>query len=429
MTSSPSLGGIIADAVRGNVGGDVIIGAMNVPRLQVSERLRELVSYDKFAGGVPRMLVLESQYWLDIACINAARRMGWELERIPVALEGVMPRENVARLLHALGEFKPDFILSVNLSGMDVDGLFARLFEDLRIPYVTWFVDDPRTIIGGITAFASGYSMALSWDEGYLEYLSGAGFPSVHHVPLAVDDTVFHAEPSDSWDLPPSFVGNSNIAFAEREWAYFAEKKGLMEALREAFDAGRVNRATFIQGLDQMLPADVVARVDADEKRHAELLCFVEGTRRLRYELACTLVPEGLVLRGDDDWKRHFPEAGGGVNYMRELPDYYRRCAVNVNITSLQMPTTVNQRVFDCPAAGGFLLTDAQSGLRKLFDVENEAACYSSFEECRELFRHYRTHPAARTEIACRARRRILGEHTYAHRLEKIAALVKERFG
>jgi len=93
------------------------------------------------------------------------------------------------------------------------------------------------------------------------------------------------------------------------------------------------------------------------------------------------------------------------------------------------MPTAVNQRVLDCPAAGGFLLTDAQAALEDMFDVKREVACYSTLDECRHLLHAYRRNPGARRQITARARIRILGEHTYARRLQTIAAILKERFG
>ncbi len=391
--------------------------------------MRELLSYDKFAGDETRILILQSQYWLDSACIHAARDLGWTLATVPVPLEGVLPRASLEELLRTLGEFKPDFILSVNLSGMDVDGLFAGLFEDLQIPYVTWFVDDPRTIIMGNSAFASAYSVALTWDAAYVDYLGSVGFPAVHHLPLAVDPHVFNAEPADTWVFPPTFVGNSMISFAEREWAWLEDHAKLADAVRHAFDEGSVTRERFGQGLDAMLEGGLLERLDADQKRHAELLMFVEGTRRLRRELVEALAPDGLEVRGDEEWRRVVPGARGAVNYVEDLPGFYRLCEVNLNVTSIQMPSTVNQRVFDCPAAGGFLLTDAQAELGELFDLEQETACYASIDECRDLLKFYRGHSEARRRIASNARRRILSEHTYAHRLRALEAIVKERFG
>jgi spore maturation protein CgeB len=398
-------------------------------RLKVSERLRELLSYDKFAGDVPRLLILQSRYWLDDACRNAAERLGWELAMAPVPQEGVMPREQVADLLQTLGEFRPDFILTVNLGGMDETGLFAGLFEDLQIPYVTWFVDDPRTIIMGRTVYASEYAMALTWDAAYVEYLRAAGFANVHVVPLGVDDTVFDAEPAETWTHSPTFVGNSMVSFAEREWAWMEDYPDLARGLREAFDGGRVTRDAFGAGLSALLDPELVVGLDEEQERHADLLFFVEGTRRLRHALVETLTPEGLQVRGDEEWKRLIPDAGGPLNYAEALPAFYRECEINLNTTSIQMPHAVNQRVFDCPAAGGFLLTDAQSSLADLFDVAREVACYANLEECRELYRYYLARPAQRRAIASAARARVLGEHTYRHRLERIASLLAGHFG
>ena len=141
------------------------IPGMSSPRLNVSERMRSLLAYPKLAGSVPRIFILQSDYWLDGACANAAHALGWELESARVEIHGVMSKELVGELLNALIRFRPDFIFTVNLSGMDVDGMFARLFDDLRMPYVTWFVDDPRTIVMGRDCYATDHAVALTWDE------------------------------------------------------------------------------------------------------------------------------------------------------------------------------------------------------------------------------------------------------------------------
>ncbi len=388
-----------------------------------------MLAYSKFAGPTPRLLILRSQYWLDGACLNAAHQLGWEVETVPVVAAGVLPRESVAQLMETLAHFRPDFLLTINLSGMDTQGLFAQIFGDLAIPYVTWFVDDPRTILMDRDVFATEYAVALTWEAAYEPYLRTCGYPLVACMPLAVDPHLFNAEPPESWQCPPTFVGNSMIDFAEREWAWIDEREELATAMRKAFDEGHVTRERFAAGLDHLLSDALVYELDADERRHSELLFFIEGTRRRRHALADALVPLGMQLRGDNGWENAFTLAGGGVHYEQELATFYRDCPININTTSIQMLTAVNQRVFDCPAAGGFLLTDAQASLDELFDVESETARYGSLDECRELLLHFQKHPQQRRAITERARKRILGEHTYAHRLERIAALLKDKYG
>jgi spore maturation protein CgeB len=136
----------------------------------------------------------------------------------------------------------------------------------------------------------------------------------------------------------------------------------------------RTPRARFATGLEALLPRPLFDSLDADQRRHAELLFFLDGTRRLRRDPIRKLIPYGLEVRGDDGWREVCERPGPAISYRYDLPVFYRRCMLNLNATSLQMPTAINQRVFDCPAAGGFPLTDVQAALDDLFDVEREVA-------------------------------------------------------
>ena len=398
------------------------------PRLNVSARLRDLMAYDKLTGDVPKVLVLESDYWLDRACLSAARDLGWEVACAPVRMEGRMPRDMVATLLETLTTFRPDFILTVNLSGMDEGGLFAGLFSDLAVPYVTWFVDDPRTILMGRSQYASDYAVALTWESAYIPYLRACGFPEVQPLPLAVDPALFNAPPADEHPLPPAFVGNSMTDFAAREWAWIEDKPALAQALREAFAQGHVTRERFAEGLDAMIDPGFAATLDSDAQRHAEMFCFIEGTRRLRARVVQAAAPEGLEVFGDEGWQSVVPVSKDYIDYRAQLPTFYRACPVNLNITSIQMASTVNQRVFDCPAAGGFLLSDDQADLDNLFDRDSEVVTYQSPEEARDLLCYFNAHPEARRPVIERAQARIRAQHTYHHRLHRIVDILRHRF-
>lgn len=391
--------------------------------------MREIMGYRRFAGPKPRMLLFRSHYWLDAACEKAAAALGWETRSITMTMEGAAPRETIAELLYALAEFRPDFLLSINLSGMDEQGLFARFFDDLALPHVTWFVDDPRTIMIDRDCFGGSHAVALSWEPAYIPWLEARGFGLVAEMPLAADTSLFDAPPAATWHDPPSFVGNSMRGPAEKEWAWVRERPTLAAAVDDAFARGMVTRERFAEGLGAILEPAALAAFDEHERRHAEILIFVEGTRRLREALLSALTPEGVVARGDVGWAAVTPHTGPPVDYARELPAHYRACPVNLNCTSIQMAAAVNQRVFDCAAAGGFLLTDAQPSLDALFDLPRECATFATPGECHEKLRHYLANPQARVDIASRARARVLGEHTYRHRLQEMAKMLRQRFG
>ncbi len=388
--------------------------------LEISPRLRALMRYRKFAGETPRMLIGHSQYWVDDACIRAAERMGWAVHKTPMVMKGQISRDQLKELFESLVTFKPDFILTANLSGMDVDGVLARFYADLAIPHATWFVDEPRSIVMGKQAFASEYAVAFTWERAYIPYLKQAGFAAAHHLPLAADTTYFDAEPASCWTHDTTFVASSMTAFAAREFDRLAHWPQLESAVRDALDNGNVTRESFGEGLESIIDTSVLHSVDEHGRRQAELVCFIEGTRRLRHAFVNDLAVDGLEVYGDDGWRDAGIANSPSVHYAEGLPDLYRSSKINLNLTSIQMPTAVNQRVFDCPAAGGFLLTDAQADLETLFDAPNETARFTGFDEARDLIRYYNTHETERLAITRRARARIMAEHTYEHRLRSV---------
>jgi spore maturation protein CgeB len=397
-------------------------------RLEITPALANHMAYDKFRSDPIRLLILEGDYWIDRACARAAEAMGWDVVRCPVKMVGTMPREMLKELFNAIVTHRPDFVLSVNLSGMDVDGMLAGFLADLKIPHATWFVDGPRAIMAGNHASATDYAVAYTWEPAYVEYLEGCGFGGVYVSPLAVDETLFNQEPVDIHPHPPSFVGDSMVQHAAREWPFIEQIPSLKAAVECAFEAGRVDRQLFSRGVEAIL-GDGADAFSADDLHHAERIFFIEGTRRLRHELAVQLGPHGLHVRGDRQWEEVTPDFGPPLGYFDELAPFYRDCSVNLNTTSVQMATAVNQRVFDCPAAGGFLLTDEQGQLGELFDQEKEIVGYSTLEEARELMTWFLDRPGARREIIEHAQRRIFGEHTYRHRLDRIAEQMKAIYG
>jgi spore maturation protein CgeB len=150
------------------------------------------------------------------------------------------------------------------------------------------------------------------------------------------------------------------------------------------------------------------------------------ATRELRKELANQLSGQGLHLYGDEGWKSLAPgiPLHPQVDYYIELASIYRN-SVHLNATSFQMPTAVNQRLFDVPVSGGVLITDNQEAAHELFE-ENELLLYDSPEEAKELAEQVLRNPTDAARRMERAAQRTQHEHTYTHRLESILAIVRD---
>ena len=397
------------------------------PRLRITPGLRRFLDYPKFAGPT-RMLVLETDYFFERSWLRSAQSLGWQTATVRSVMVGGLTRDDVQHLFTTLGEFQPDFILASNYAGMDVEGMFSRFFEDARIPYVSWFTDTPRMILYDRKLHVSPYMVAATWERAYTKHFEDLGFQHVHYMPLATDPFLFQGPPSQRCARDLAFVGVSMIEQAEEAWEKLESLPEVVRAIHQAFDEGRITRDAFAQGIRAILDPDLLTPCTASDLRHIELCIIYEATRRQRADMVRQLDPYGVEVRGDPSWTRLTARAGGAVGYFDDLAPFYRTTKINLNSTSLQMRSAVNQRVFDCPAAGGFLITDGQGDIAELFDSNTEVVTYATLDELADKVDYYLKHPDARLPIIRRAQQRIAAQHTHAHRLRTLELYLRERY-
>jgi spore maturation protein CgeB len=147
----------------------------------------------------------------------------------------------------------------------------------------------------------------------------------------------------------------------------------------------------------------------------------------LRKEMAEACLPLGLATFGDPDgWRALLGNgvaAHADIDYRTGLSAVYRSIAINLNVTSCQMPTAVNQRVFDVPLCGGFVLSDSQSDIGELF-ASDEIAVYFSRSDLIDKISYFRARPDEREHLAANARAAVLARHTYDHRIVEIEKIL-----
>lgn len=88
----------------------------------------------------------------------------------------------------------------------------------------------------------------------------------------------------------------------------------------------------------------------------------------------------------------------------------------------------VNTRTFELAAAGACQVVDFKEDLARLFTPGEEVVTYRDPGELRHQLDYYLAHPDEARDIGERARKRALSEHTLAHRIEEILAVVEARF-
>jgi spore maturation protein CgeB len=381
------------------------------------------LDYQKLKEPPFRVLLLDSGYHTVRECRKGLEKLGHSVFTISPG------PDFIRRLLNLLVEARPDFLLAINHLGFDEEGKLTELLTELKIPFASWYVDSPTYILyhGGVNC--SPWCAIFCWERSYLKPVEEMGFNSPAFLPLATDPEVFQPGVGGSmhFTLTLSFVGES-MDTNRKKW----EKKLPARAGREI---ETLNCDPFLKDrkgeIVDLFPSLAGYTADFRSRLDMEAALIWKATQDYRVRLARSLMPLGLVIYGDSGWKRLIGKkerVRPPVNYFRELPGVYRATAVNINCTSFQMKTAVNQRVFDVPACGGFLLSDHQEDMGSFFEVGKEAICFRSLEEAASLAAHYLGNEGERKRIAEAARRRILTEHTYEKRMATLVAAMRKRF-
>jgi spore maturation protein CgeB len=97
--------------------------------------------------------------------------------------------------------------------------------------------------------------------------------------------------------------------------------------------------------------------------------------------------------------------------------EVYNSARINLNVhTWFGQGSGMNLRLFEVPAAGGFLLTDWVAEIDGAYRQDEHLVCWRTVEELREKVTYYLAHEDERRAIAARGREHFLRHHTYAAR-------------
>ncbi|MDL2316595.1 glycosyltransferase [Desulfovibrio sp. OttesenSCG-928-A18] len=433
--------------------------------------------YPRFAGGKARILLLTSQYFLMGEIVAACRRLDLPHHLLQIPSGDMGSNAFVKELLEAVLSFRPDFVFTINHLGVDREGVLVSLLEKLRLPLASWFVDNPHLILYLYQRLVNPWTAIFTWDADNLESLRDLGFAHVQYLPLGVDPTRFspcfgqpaapapasaarnaapYAAPdaaqfarfsqsararlglAPAWDGRISFVGNSmryKVAERLRKTRLPAPLLQSYQQVAAGFAASNERSvAGYLRSARPDLARAFDAVTDVEQRLNYETLVTWEST--LRYRLSCIrgILPLRPLIAGDKGWRELLPEDDSWLykselSYYDELPLFYPLAQINFNCTSKQMKGAVNQRVFDVPATGAFLLTDYREQVEKLFEPGREIICYRTPEEALALAGEYLERPAQREAVAKAARRRILNEHSYDHRILALADSMRRIYG
>ncbi|MBP2673623.1 MAG: CgeB family protein [Deltaproteobacteria bacterium] len=404
----------------------------------VSFRLWDRLRYPKFRADRLTVALFDFHYFLTEEVARALEALGHTVVRVRGRKEETCG-DILGRAVETIASDRPDFFLTMNHFGFDEDGALADLFRSIEMPAAIWYVDSPDLVVRAFPKNVSPYSCLFVWDENYVGSMKALGFGNVSYLPLAADETVFRpfalsVAERRKIGSDVGFVGNSMVG-PSREALLEVHRELRPAVERTAQRLGAARDIPFREAADAAMHEGERAAYDAlgaKEKSAFEAAVLWRATLLYRLSRLRALEEFRPFVRGDAGWKGLLNgkfRLGPQLNYYKELPSFYNACKVSFNATSVQMGTAVNQRAFDVPACGAFLLTDHQPSIEALFDVGEEMITYMDIDEIDDLARFYLRNDAAREAVAGKGRSRVLGEHTYRHRVDAIVRRLRELYG
>jgi spore maturation protein CgeB len=415
-------------------------------RLQAMDAFTRTARAPRFRSGQARVLLLRRPYFLYREIESALERLGMPVAVVEIPEEDAALGPFAERLLGQVAAFRPDFALTVNHFGLDREGRLAALLEDMGLPLASWFVDSPALILADYPDLSTSGTCVFTYDADNVDWLKGRGFSRAHYLPLATDERCFApgGEVPEAWRARVSFVGDSMVAPVARLVAAAGLsarfRAALPEVARGFARSGEASPVRFLGAAYPELHAERAAMANPEQRLACERSVTFAAAGSYRADCVRALLPFGPLVAGDEGWRQVLGPPGllrgegdsgwrahGPLEYYSELPRFYQGAEVNFNCTSAQMKGAVNQRVFDVPACGGFLVTDRRDQLAALFD-ETELACYGEPGEIGEVVARWLADPRGRGRLAERARRRVLAEHTYERRVARLAGIMRDTF-
>lgn len=397
------------------------------------------ISYPKFRNKKPKVLFFHRPYFLMGEITAALERLGIEFCSVDIGTGDTVRDGFVEDLLRTVLEFKPDFALTVNHFGVDREGKLTDLLLKLKLPLASWFVDNPHLILYRYADVLPDLTAIFTYDAGNLDIMREKGFDNVFYLPLATDVERFKPgiPGKEEWRAEVSFLGNSMVHAVDKYLRLSELDVDLQQKVPElALEFGRRSELSVEEFLRNSYP-ELLAKMEnfpTDEhKLSFEALIIWEATRGYRLSCVQELLPFDPLIVGDEGWHELLKKGGwrylSSLDYYNDLPAFYPMSKIGFNCTSRQMKGAVNQRVFDVPACGGFVLTDHREQMEALFDPGIEIISYNDISEIGPLLEKWLADDAGRDKVTAAARSRIIAEHTYEHRLSRMLEKMRQTFG
>jgi spore maturation protein CgeB len=197
------------------------------------------------------------------------------------------------------------------------------------------------------------------------------------------------------------------------DWIVTTYKNNLSLYLEHGFE--NVILSQWGVNTEHFIPMNVEKTID---------VALIGAPHSNRAELVRKLLGDGINIKlfGKGWEKVGLGQFSGGYLEDSELPNVINKC--KISITTLQSgdqsTLQIKGRIFEIAACKSFQLVEANPLLQEYFEEGNEIVTYNSYSDLKGKILNYLSNDYERNRIAQNAYYRIIKEHSWQKRIEKI---------
>lgn len=344
---------------------------------------------------------------------------GW---KVSLAIAPLLDPETKSYLRKHFFESECDWILLINQTA-------SQFYDYLEIPIhqrplpqnkIVWFLDDPSFFID--CPFESN-EFVFSFDETYLKVLKEYHASQYGILPLAADMEI-EGQYNKKWACDVCFVGGV-IDQSEKRNQLSPDMRRYVDRLVEL---KLQNREKSYHQLALEYPIQP-GKCISISPQVAHYLYWV-ANNRYRLDTVNALTDFDIRIYGSDDWQHLLKGTPledrffGSIDPVHELPHLFASAKINLNIHSIQCRGSLNQRDFNAPLAGGFLLSDWVPAAGRYFKPGVEAIYWSDFKDLRRKVAYYLKNEVERDEVIKNGQIRVRRDHLYKKRVKQLLDVI-----
>lgn len=322
-----------------------------------------------------------------------------------------------------IDHFQAEHALGYNATGIFPNG-DSHMLEQIGIPYTGLFFDNPFYFMDSLK-FCKNKAMLniLTLDEFYINPLKEGGFSNTHYLPIATSLHNRSKTPAHIFD-PGKFIFTSTVkpVYSAESIAGQLNNKNdkdfIHYALNEIINNECYSISSLLNSYKHFYSKDYI-------RFQNEIWFKIDNqcSSQLRLKTIEALGEYEVDIYGGDNWKNielsPLHTYKGYMNYNM-LADAYKTAFGSICRTPLNIQNGIQQRILDCGAAQGLIISDYRPILEEHFDLDKELFVYRNCDELKEKVKFLKNNPNALEKSKKLLNKKVLEQHTWDIRVQEL---------